>query len=143
MAWSTPKTNWTVSYDNNGYYTGDWVNIGDYNRIKNNIAYIQSVAANVVYDTYPEMLADKVSYLEYPRASEWNRLENALNQLASNIGGSFPAVLFMDNGYTPDYVELNRIESMTATLKQQYETAVKMKYRLPFTLGKDRSDIRV
>ena len=142
MAWSTPKTNWAVTYDANGNYTGDWVNIGDYNRIKNNITYIQGFAKKVVYDTYPSMGADK-TYLDYPRASEWNRIEQALNQLAVNISGTFPAVLFMDNGYTPDYVELNRIESMIAQLKVQYETAVKIKYKFPFTLGRARSVIRV
>lgn len=141
MAWSTPKTNWTVSYDGNGVYTGDWVNIGDYNRIKNNIAYIHTVAALLVYDTYPSMGEDK-TYLDYPRASEWNRIETALNQLETNIGGDFPAVLFMDNGKTPDYVELNRIESATVTLKQQYETAAALTYRLSFTLGRERSVIK-
>lgn len=142
MAWSTPKTNWAVTYDAAGKYTGDWVNIGDYNRIKNNIAYIHELAELVVYDTYPSMGADK-TYLDYPRASEWNRIEQAINQLAVNIGGTFPAVSFMDNGFTPDYMELNRIESMIAQLKVQYETAVKIKYRFPFTLGRERSVIRV
>lgn len=141
MAWSTPKTNWTVTYDSSGNYVGDFVNIGDYNRIKDNIAYIQSVARELVYDTYPTMGANK-TYLDYPRASEWNLIEKALNQLAENIGGSFPVKTFMDNGFTPDYTELNRIESMTLRLKGQYETAVAMTYRLPFTLGRERSVIR-
>ena len=140
--WQTPKTNWKAEYDAAGGYLGDFVNIGDYNRIKNNAAHILSIAPQVVYDDYPTMGPDKVGYLGYPYASEWNEIENALEQLARNISNSFPAMLFYDNGNTLNFVELNRIESMELTLKDQYETAAEMKHKLSFTLGTSSRDIR-
>jgi len=141
MAWTTPKTNWTVTYDNQGKFVGDFINIGDYKRIKDNISYVQSLAELIAFDTYPAMGVDK-TYLDYPRASEWNLIEQALSQLASNIGGSFTAAFFMDNGLTPDYVELNRIESETLKLKGQYEVAIALNYRMATTLGRERSVIK-
>jgi len=141
MAWSTPKTNWSIHYDQYGKYTGDFINIGDYKRIKDNITYVQSLAKQLVIDDYIVMGADK-TYLQYPRASEWNAIEQALQQLAKNISGTFQAKQFMDNGRTPDYEELNRIEKATLSLKGQYETAVALTYRLAFTLGRARSVIK-
>lgn len=141
MAWDTPKTDWSVHYDQYGKYAGDFINIGDYKRIKDNVSYVQSLAELIVYDTYPAMGADK-TYLEYPRASEWNDIENALAQLAGNIGIFFEVKTFMENGKTPDFNELNRIESMTLRLKTIYETTVNATYRMSFTLGRERSVIR-
>ena len=141
MGWTAPKTNWAITYDNNGKSAGDFINKGDYNRIKNNIAYIQTFAEKIVYDKYPDMGADK-AYLDYPRASEWNLIETALYQLAKNIGVAFPAKTFMENGFALDVTELNRIENMTLRLKTQYETAVASTYRLSFTLGRKRSVIK-
>ena len=142
MAWITPKTDWKIEYDAAGAFLGDYINYSDYNRIKNNVAYIISIAPQVVYDDYPTMGEDKSAYTEYPRAAEWNAIETALNQLATNIGVAFPASEFYENGYTPNYFELNRIEGMILQLKTQYETAVAMKYRMAFTLGRKRSVIR-
>lgn len=141
MAWENPKTNWTVTYDEHGKFVGDFINIGDYKRIKDNISYVQSLARLIVYDNYPSMGADK-TYADYPRASEWNLIEQALSQLAGNIGGSFTAAFFMENGKTPDYTELNRIEKETLKLKGQYEVAIALNYRMATTLGRERSVIK-
>ena len=141
MAWTTPKTDWKAQFDGTGYI-GDWVLHTDYNRIKNNVAYIFALAPKIKLDSYPTMGADK-TVTDYPRASEWNAIENALHQLAVNISGSFSAKLFYDNGFTPDFNELNRIENMTAMLKEQYESAIANNYRMKFTLGQDRNVLRM
>lgn len=143
MAWIEPKTDWKIEYDAAGAFLGDFINYSDYNRIKNNVAYIISIAPQVVIDDYPTMGADKNAYTEYPRAGEWNAIENALHQLAANIGSNFVAAVFMENGFTPNYSELNRIESFSLRLKVQYETAAAMKFKMPFTLGQQSNDIRV
>ena len=39
MSWTEPKTNWTEN---------DFFNIKDYNRIKNNIAYLTEDVSNIV-----------------------------------------------------------------------------------------------
>jgi len=134
MAWLDPVTNWKST---------DFINFSDYNRIKNNVAYILSIAPSLVADDYPTMGADKTSYLQYPRASEWNEIENALHQLAVNISGIFDVKMFMDNGNTPDNVELNRIEKMSLILKVKYESSIKAKYRMRFNIGRKRSVLRV
>lgn len=110
MAWTTPKTNWTAT---------SFINYGDYNRIRNNLTYLRDLAATLYYQmpTLNAMTA-KTSYSDYPYASEWNALETNLHRIFNNIktvSSIGKQTTFYDNGATPTYTELNRIES--ATLK--------------------------
>ena len=54
--WKEPKTDWSES---------DYFNYEDYNRIKNNIAYLQGVALTLYADvSMKEMGSDKASYAD-------------------------------------------------------------------------------
>ena len=49
MAWTTPKTDWKAEYDSAALYQGDYFNVQDYNRIKNNLQYIRDRGSELFY----------------------------------------------------------------------------------------------
>lgn len=129
MAWGTPKTNWVST---------DRFNISDYNRIKNNIEYLEEIG-NEVYKSFvlSEMGEDKTSYAGFWTPAEFNLFETNLELIkqnfpASDIGAS---KAFFENGPFIDYQELNRIES---ALLKYYTMAIQQMAiipRLAFRLG--------
>ena len=112
MAWETPKTNWQGYVDNNGNYIGDRFNAGDFNRIKNNLEYLRDLAIKL-YDSFSivSLGADKTP-ADYFYADEINLLEDNLNTINENTlkrsYGTSP--VYVDNGNTMDFIELNRLE---------------------------------
>lgn len=112
MSWETPKTDWYGAVVDN-VYTGDRFNYTDYNRIKNNLVYLRNLAIKM-YDEFSinDVGSDK-SVAEYYYAEEINQMEENLeiinsHTLAREYGD---APTYADNGNTPDYTELNRLES--------------------------------
>lgn len=113
MAWETPKTDWHSDTDANGVYTGDRFNAADFNRIKNNLAYLRELAITL----YPKFelgsLGSDRTPGDYFYADEVNRLEENLMTLNANTlrmnYGSSPT--YYENGRTMDFAELNRLES--------------------------------
>ncbi len=142
MAWKQPKTDWAGKSDADGNYIGDYFNADDYNRIKNNISELRTLA-NSVY--YPEISiqdagADK-AVGDYLYADEINVLENNLDKICQ---GTIPKLAgkkksYYENTATIDFVELNRIEKCCLDL---YNNIVNQRdngrYRLSFTLGTGR-----
>ena len=111
VAWQTPKTNWVST---------DFINYTDYERIRGNLSYLHDLAKTLYYGM-PGLnaMTQKTSYSDYPYASEWNVLETNLHRIFNNIVtvrsiGS--QMTFYDNGTTPTYEELNRIESATLNM---------------------------
>lgn len=104
MAWINPKTTWKAT---------DYVQYSDFNRIKNNLNHIQGMAATLFGSFgYTNMGGDRTTS-SYCYASDFNDIENNLYSINHNsyrldIGTK---KTFSNNGYTIDYVELNRIES--------------------------------
>lgn len=102
--WTTPKTNWTSS-DNFSYV--------DYNRIKNNLTYIN----DKLNEDYPEKaviidLGEDYTYNKNYYPSKFNAFEETLESFTRigvdiNIGEK---KTFTGNGVFIDYNELNRIE---------------------------------
>ena len=146
MAWETPKTDWAAMYDESGVFIGDFFNVGDYNRIKNNLVIIRDLATQVMGNV-PEtpVGVDK----HYPIngspnfdndnffADEINLIEDGLAAL-DNI---MPFVDFgqkktyYDNGRFIDYQELNRIEYAEAQVYALLTNSIAQKARLAFRLG--------
>ena len=63
MSWQQPKTNWTVM---------DRFNIGDYNRIRGNLAYLHAKAQELYHAfSVTDMGEDKADYSEYFYAENW------------------------------------------------------------------------
>ena len=146
MAWQTPKTDWKAEYNASGLFKGDFFNVGDYNRIKNNLLYLRSLA-NQLLPNIPSITvgADK----HYPVngspdfdndnffADEINLIENGLYKLDQAI----PFVNFgkkktyYDNGLFIDYKELNRIEKAELELYELLVTSLEARRRLSFKLN--------
>ena len=129
MAWETPKTNWVST---------DRFNISDYNRIKNNIVYLEEIG-NEVYKPFvlSEMGEDKTSYAGFWTPAEFNLFEANLELIKQNFPESDIGAykVFFENGPFIDYQELNRIES---ALLKYYTMAIQQMAiipRLAFRLG--------
>lgn len=126
--WQDPKTDWKST---------DYFNIGDYNRIIGNVAYLRSMAAEV----YPSFnLADmgtEKGYADYIYADEFNAIEG---NLAAVVRNTYPFAIgaqktYYANQTTPDYAEFNRIESACLMIYNNLSGQIVGRNRLAFTLG--------
>lgn len=112
MAWTTPKTDWYGANDENGVYHGDRFNAVDFNRIKNNLAYLRELAITMYAEFSIVSLGSDRTTSSYFYADEINQLEQNLVTINANTikrsYGSSPT--YNDNGKTMDYRELNRLE---------------------------------
>ncbi len=113
MAWSTPKTDWFGSTDSEGVYTGYRFDAVDFNRIKNNLEYLRTLAIKMYDDFSINALGQDREYSDYFYADEINKLEENLvtiNEHSLNRSyGTSPT--YSDNTPVMDFTELNRLES--------------------------------
>lgn len=146
MAWETPKTDWSAQYSDTGLFIGDFFNIGDYNRIKNNLLYLRELATQLMHNV-PEIVVgeDKESYEEYFYADEINLIEDALEIIDNFIDwvDFGDKQVFYDNGRFIDADELNRIESAELKLYDLLTNSIAGKLRLAIRLGQRENAIRV
>lgn len=131
--WIEPKTDWVST---------DKINYSDYNRIKNNIAYLRELALTVYTDfSWQDMGVDKTSNVQYPYADEFNALEDNLESLRQNtflFDDSDPKQWYQ-NQRTPNYEDFNRLERACLLFKEGFESQKSMKRRLSFRLGTFRA----
>lgn len=127
--WHTPKTNWKPT---------DRFNIEDYDRIKNNLAYLHEKAVELWknFDIY-DMGEDIKSYAAYWLVSVFNMFEKNLEIINQNIFTKDYGIsqTFYENGPFIKWDELNRIESAILSMNillQQQESILR---RIPFRLG--------
>lgn len=127
--WTEPKTDWEST---------DYFNLTDYNRIKNNIAYLRELALEVFVDfPFEDMGDDKSSYSEYPYADEFNAMENNLESMRENtflFDDSEPKQWY-ENQRTPNYEDFNRLERACLLFYNGFNGIKENKRRLPFRLG--------
>lgn len=133
--WKEPKIDWVST---------DSFNFEDYNRIKNNIAYLREMALPF-YSTVPfeDMGDDKNGYNEFPYAEEFNRLENNLEILRNStfIFNNEEKKTWYANEKTPDFEDFNRIERICLDYYkglQRYRPR-----RLSITLGMATTDLKI
>lgn len=127
--WTEPKTDWEST---------DYFNLTDYNRIKNNIAYLRELALEVFVDfPFEDMGDDKSSYSEYPYADEFNAMENNLESMRENtflFDDSEPKQWY-ENQRTPNYEDFNRLERACLLFYNGFNGIKENKRRMPFRLG--------
>lgn len=129
MAWITPKTDWTAS---------DRFNISDYNRIKNNIAWLREAGIDVYsYFELDDMGDDITTYDGFWKPSQFNVIEDNLESIqgaypTSNIG---VRKTFFENAPMIDWKELNRIESATLEYHDMVVKQIRLINRIEFRLG--------
>lgn len=128
--WLEPKTDWVSS---------DYVNYQDYNRIKNNIAYLKSLAFLLYkpFECDDDLGDDKTSYSDFPYADEFNSLENNLDCIRAHTFAFFgdEAKQWYPNNRTPTFEDLNRLESACLKLYEGLNTQYSSKVRLSIRLG--------
>ena len=107
--WQEPKTDWTVN---------DYFNYTDYNRIKNNIAYLREQA-------------------DFPYAEEFNAMEDNLESLKNNTYAFYDGEHknWYANNRTPTFEDFNRLESACLKLYDGFNRQEAIKRRLGFKLG--------
>ena len=113
MIWTTPKTDWYGSTDENGVYTGDRFNAKDFNRIKNNLEFLRNLAIDMYKKFNITSLGKDRTPVDYFYADEINQLETNLQAINNNTlkrqYGS--AVTYFENSVTMTFGELNRLET--------------------------------
>lgn len=112
MAWSTPKTDWSGETVD-GVYIGDRFNAVDFNRIKNNLEYLRELAIKMYEEFTIHSLGSDRTPKDYFYADEINQLEENLTTINSkSLKRSYGNVpVYVANGNTMDFKELNRLES--------------------------------
>ena len=153
MAWETPKTDWSAEYSDTGLFIGDFFNVTDYNRIKNNILYLRELGIQLI-GVIPriEVGADKhLPDNEHPDFDNDNFFADEINMIEDGletIDDAMPFVsfgskqTFYENGRFIDADELNRIESAELKTYEILENSIAGKMRLQIRLGLRENEIR-
>lgn len=130
MEWINPKTDWQPT---------DYVNVEDYNRIRNNIAYLKDYSeAFFMSFEFKEPIETEKQYFDLAYAEYWNNLEDRLEEFIkrtyelNNLGVKKTYSAY-DNYI--DYVELNRLENAILRYKNFLDIQTKLTQTLSFELG--------
>lgn len=164
MAWTEPKTNWTVGTSTTTY-NGDRFTYRDFNRIKNNVLYLYSLATEIYpinaqiatyvsnSEAYREGGGDSSIYHyfylysgdsdravdDFVFADEINYFEERLHFLNATMGEIVPQPetppYYYPNGVFINATELNRLESLTAALQPILYHMFTTRRRFAFTLS--------
>lgn len=129
IKWHPPRVNWKIT---------DRFNIQDYNRIKNNLEYLNERASKLYAQfSIEEMGTDKETYRSYYYAYEFNRFERNLEVINKHILTQDYGVSqkFYDNGHFIDYRELNRLEGAILEMNIVLDNLEAGLARLSFRLG--------
>lgn len=134
MEWKKPKTDWNAQRDLKGNYIGDYFNVNDYNRIKNNIEFLGAIARRfwpVLVKAQPDR-----KHEEYPYADEINTLVENLEAINAYVGCEIgEKTVYLPNGAFIGYEDLNRIESACLDLYETMNTLYKKANKLPYRFG--------
>lgn len=134
MEWKTPKTDWAIRKDSKGNYVGDYFNVEDYNRIKNNIELLGAMARRY-WPVLVKAMPDRRNQ-EYPYADEINTLIENLEGINAYVGCEIgEKTVYTENGEFIGYEDLNRIESACLNLYETIRILYKKANKLPFRFG--------
>lgn len=125
MTFITPKTDWEIKPRVNGMYNGDWFNLEDYERITCNLATLQVLGQNIYSVSIPFVGMPTRYRSEYPRAEDFNGIEENLLALAQKTlfpSGYDGRKTWLPNGPTPTVEDLNRIEGAMLKLYETYRS---------------------
>lgn len=127
MIWTEPKTNWTEN---------DFFNIKDYNRIKNNIAYLTEEVSNIVAPVDgTDMGEDVTSTLVVWKSDQFNTIENNMDKVVAAMCDEFDKRRYFPNGAFINADSLNRIEQACLDTYKAVKSQTTCLTRLDFRLG--------
>lgn len=127
--WHPPNVNWKK---------GDRFNIQDYNRIKNNLEYLNERASKLYKQfNIEDMGPDKETYRVHFYAWEFNKFEHNLDTINKHIFTQDygPDVRFFDNGPFIDWKELNRLEGAILQMNEILDNLEAGLAQFSFRLG--------
>ncbi len=153
VTWEEPKTDWSATYNDSGLFIGDFFNVTDYNRIKNNLLYLRELATELMINV-PKIVVGEDKHLpdnenpdidnDYFYADEINLIEDGLKSLDERF--TFvdfgDKQIFYDNGKFIDAAELNRIEKAELKMYNLLQGSIAGKSRLAIRLGMRENAIR-
>lgn len=128
MAWIEPKTNWVAT---------DYFNAEDYNRILGNLVFLKEFSRSLFKSFEMLDMGEEKTYTDFIYSREINAMEDNLETInlktyAMNIGEK---VVYKDNGNTPLYSELNRMELAMLRIFAELQTHKANLPKLAITLG--------
>lgn len=132
----TPYTAWTIQYDSEGEYTGDFFNVEDYDRIKQNIEYLREYAY-FLYGGFTLRGMVAVTVESYGYASTIDALDANLEAIAANTfrpPDMMPVKQWRGNQPPPGADDWNRIENTCLLLFEQFERQSACLPKLAFEL---------
>lgn len=132
----TPYTAWTIQYDSEGEYTGDFFNVEDYDRIKQNIEYLREYAY-FLYGGFTLRGMAAVTVESYGYASTIDALDANLEAIAANTfrpPDMLPVKQWRGNQPPPGADDWNRIENTCLLLFEQFERQFACLPKLAFEL---------
>lgn len=132
----TPYTAWTIQYDSEGEYTGDFFNVEDYDRIKQNIEYLREYAY-FLYGGFTMRGMVTVTVESYGYASTIDALDANLEAIAANTfwpPDMLPVKQWRGNQPPPGADDWNRIENTCLLLFEQFERQSACLPKLAFEL---------
>lgn len=132
----TPYTTWAIRYDSEGEYTGDFFNVEDYDRIKQNIEYLREYAY-FLYGGFTMRGMVAVTVESYGYASTIDALDANLEAIAANTfrpPDMLPVKQWRGNQPPPGADDWNRIENTCLLLFEQFERQSACLPKLAFEL---------
>lgn len=132
----TPYTAWAIRYDSEGEYTGDFFNVEDYDRIKQNIEYLREYAY-FLYGGFTMRGMVAVTVESYGYASTIDALDANLEAIAANTfrpPDMMPVKQWRGNQPPPGADDWNRIENTCLLLFEQFERQFACLPKLAFEL---------
>lgn len=132
----TPYTTWAIRYDSEGEYTGDFFNVEDYDRIKQNIEYLREYAY-FLYGGFTMRGMVAVTVESYGYASTIDALDANLEAIAANTfrpPDMMPVKQWRGNQPPPGADDWNRIENTCLLLFEQFERQFACLPKLAFEL---------
>ena len=128
--WMEPKADWTDS---------DYFNLSDYNRIKNNLDELRTMAIQVIPEFEIQNMGDDLEdYNHIWDITEINRIEDNLQTIFQET--NYPISIGSKTTYYYNqpfiqYSELNRIESATLQIYNRLYGQIHGRKMLEFRLG--------
>lgn len=141
--WIKPKTNWIVKYDRDGTYLGDYFNLADYDRIKNNILELLELSKEL-YPLFELTPFDQLRTGDLFYITSMNKIESNLSLLNSKtLKLPYDKKNWVDHKEFITFADLNRIELLIQNLYEYLESSNNRLPRLPYKLGrKKRGGVR-
>lgn len=132
----TPYTAWAIRYDSEGEYLGDFFNVEDYDRIKQNIEYLREYAY-FLYGGFTMRGMVAVTVESYGYSSTIDALDANLEAIAANTfrpPDMLPVKQWRGNQPPPGPDDWNRIENTCLLLFEQFERQFACLPKLAFEL---------